>query len=494
MSTISGFYEKSELTGYAETMRSLQVEVDMFRDAYTSVYNSFDDYRTITSGDHRNKRSVLPIIGQLMSPFGTVSESDLESVNRNVNILARNQKRVIHDLKACMSVLNLTRVQVIENRRSIMDLIIVVQRLDREISALEEQFEKKIGRLEQFLHTYLQFKLILDEIRLMTQDAMFYLENLKLELNMLSLQHLSTNTISPSNLREILTDVESRLPSNFELTSNPRIDIWYFYKTLTSVTYLQDDEIRIILKIPLLNTNQKYDIYKVYNLLILKPLTGSHVLIKYSLETDAFMMSWDRTKFTFLSKSKYQKCKNHHLQLCNPETAFYQANVNKFCVIALFMRNKPDIKLFCKQMVVLNQKLPFAKHLSSGFWTVITNIPLTFTINCLSGASSDILVKPYFGILKLNNTCKASSDYLQLPIYLDKQTKYDRIDPLDTLLEVHNISEISFLNVSHDESVKFKSMTLPPHLANLREIPMQNFLHEVSMYEDTDFGTCKLIM
>ena len=180
MSTISGFYEKSELTGYVETMRSLQVEVDMLRDTYTSVYNSFDDYGTITSGDHRNKRSVLPIIGQLMSTlFGTVSEPDLENANRNINILARNQKRVIHDLNACMSVLNLTRVQVIENRRSAMDLIIVVQRLDREISALEEQFERKIVRLEQFLHTYLQFKLILDEIRLMTQDAMFYLENLK---------------------------------------------------------------------------------------------------------------------------------------------------------------------------------------------------------------------------------------------------------------------------------------------------------------------------
>ena len=35
-------------------------------------------------------------------------------------------------------------------------------------------------------------------------------------------------------------------------------------------------------------------------------------------------------------------------------------------------------------------------------------------------------------------------------------------------------------------------MTLPPHLANLTETPMQNFLHEVSMYEDTDFGTCKI--
>ena len=39
-----------------------------------------------------------------------------------------------------------------------MNLIVVVQRVHREISTLEEQFEKKFVRLEQFLHTYLQFK------------------------------------------------------------------------------------------------------------------------------------------------------------------------------------------------------------------------------------------------------------------------------------------------------------------------------------------------
>ena len=74
----------------------------------------------------------------------------------------------------------------------------------------------------------MQFKSILDKIGLMTQDAMFYLENFKLELNMLSLQHLSTNTISPNNLRKMLTEIESRLPNNFKLPGNPRDNIWYF--------------------------------------------------------------------------------------------------------------------------------------------------------------------------------------------------------------------------------------------------------------------------
>ena len=30
--------------------------------------------------------------------FGTLSESDLEDINRNVRTLAKNQKQIIHDL------------------------------------------------------------------------------------------------------------------------------------------------------------------------------------------------------------------------------------------------------------------------------------------------------------------------------------------------------------------------------------------------------------
>ena len=75
---------------------------------------------------------------------------------------------------------------------------------------------------------------------------------------------------------------------------------------------------------------------------------------------------------------------NVSLSVCNPETAFYQTNVNKFCVIALFRQNAHDIKTFCKQMVVLDQKLPTTKYLSYGIWIVVTDKPLTFTLNCQS--------------------------------------------------------------------------------------------------------------
>ena len=265
--TIKFFYKRSNLTGYVETFESLHVEIDLLTDTYKSVYENFDEYQSLLVDSERGKRSLIPIIGQLMSTlFGTVSENELDNINRNIKALASNQQQIIYDLDVSLSVLNLTRMQVSENRRSIMDLIIVVQKLDSKIRKLEQTFEQKFVRLEQFIHTYLQFKMILDNIRFITQDAVFYLENVKSELNMLSMHHLSTNTISPKDLKELLIEVESKLPNNFELPRSPRKDIWYFYKTLICITYLEDNEIRIVLKIPLINTRQEYEVYKIHNL------------------------------------------------------------------------------------------------------------------------------------------------------------------------------------------------------------------------------------
>ena len=98
--------------------------------------------------------------------FGTVSENELDNVNRNIKASASNQQQIIYDFDVSLPVSNVTRMQVSENMRSIMDLIIVVQKLDSKIRKLEQTFEQNFVRLEQLIHTYLQFKMILDEIRL----------------------------------------------------------------------------------------------------------------------------------------------------------------------------------------------------------------------------------------------------------------------------------------------------------------------------------------
>ena len=75
---------------------------------------------------------MIPLVGNLMSSlFGTLSQNDLDNINRNINILSDNQENIIHDLEMSLSILNITKMQISENRRSIMDLVICIQKLDR---------------------------------------------------------------------------------------------------------------------------------------------------------------------------------------------------------------------------------------------------------------------------------------------------------------------------------------------------------------------------
>ena len=184
-----------------------------------------------------------------------------------------------------------------------MDLIIVIQKLYRKIFDLQQVFSAKFVRLEQFVHTYLQFQMILDKIKQTTQDAVFHHESLKSDLNILSIQHQSTNTISPKDLKELLIEIESKLQNDFELPRNLRKELWYFYKTLTSITSREYNEIRKVLKIPLINTKEEYEVYRIYNMPLPMATKQTLIMLKYTLETDMLMVSKDRSKFSLLTES-----------------------------------------------------------------------------------------------------------------------------------------------------------------------------------------------
>ena len=105
---------------------------------------------------------------------------------------------------------------------------------------------------------------------------------------------------------------------------------------------------------------------------------SNNYLVKYNLKPEMLMVSEDRSKFSRLSESTYQMCNSYHYQFWNPVATFNRTNINAFCVMALF------IKTLCKQSIVLDHKLPIRKYLSFGIWIVITEEPLTLSLNCLS--------------------------------------------------------------------------------------------------------------
>ena len=147
--------------------------MDLLTVTHQSIYKTFEKYKILHIG--RGELSSLPIVGQLMSSlFGTLSQNDIENI-KNIDILSDNQEKIIHELDMSLSILNSTRMQVSENRRSVMNFLICVQTLDGKIFELESSFDQNFTRLEHFIQAYLQFKMISDEIKLAVQNAVFYL-------------------------------------------------------------------------------------------------------------------------------------------------------------------------------------------------------------------------------------------------------------------------------------------------------------------------------
>ena len=73
--------------------------LNLLSDTYKSVYDQIDEYIVFSPSNQRNKRSLFPVVGQLMSSlFGTVSEDDLKNINTNIRNLAESKEQIIHDL------------------------------------------------------------------------------------------------------------------------------------------------------------------------------------------------------------------------------------------------------------------------------------------------------------------------------------------------------------------------------------------------------------
>ena len=254
-----------------------------------------------------------------------------------------------------MKLLNLSRVQISDNRRAIIDLIKCYQRIVSEIWKMKEKFEQRFASPEQFINLYFQYKLLLDEVRIKMQNAVVYLDNLRAELSMLSLNHLSPSTISPTNFRSLLLEIKDKLPAIMRLPSDPISDIWYFYNTLTCTSYLDGDKILIVLSIPLLDFKVRYEINKVYNFPL--PLhnvtvdseTRTGITARYDIESDGLMLSTDRTKYALLSREEYTSCNNRYMTFCDPKSAIYQTNLKQTCILSLFLKHGETIKQYCKQ-------------------------------------------------------------------------------------------------------------------------------------------------
>ncbi|CAG2203657.1 unnamed protein product [Mytilus edulis] len=179
----------------------LQREVEGLNRTRDYLHSQFNDYKSLyydETAKFRTKRSLFPIIGKALSfLFGTVSDSDLSKIRRNIKTLAQNQDTIRHIVQEGLTILNTTQTHVSENRHKVNELIESVEELGNRLQTFATDIEKQIEVMGSYLQAYLHMDMIIGEIKDLMNIAGDYLNHLQLQLNMLSLGHMSPSLISP---------------------------------------------------------------------------------------------------------------------------------------------------------------------------------------------------------------------------------------------------------------------------------------------------------
>ena len=481
--------------------QTLENELTLLSKSREKIVNSYSQFKVFQS---RSRRSVLPFLGDILSfVAGTPSESDLTSIRNNVKALTNNQGKLEHVIRESLSLINMTHERVVENRERINKINDGMQELIMALNNVQNEMRKEIEEnisWKVFLSFYIQLRSIINNAGEMIMELNFYLEEIQVQLNMLSLGKLAPITVKPDKLKHILFDIQDKLPEPLRLPMNPKSNIWEYYRMLTCSVVFDSDKIFIIVSIPLIDRRNQFEVYSVHNLPIpntaFSPSTlpeGSlkkkHLVANYYLEAKAIAINKERTNYIELTDEESKRCSNSLVSFCEFKSPIYPVNWSKLGLVALLTGSETRIRQVCKAKVFTNELLPAAEYIADGTWVVISAEKLTFTKTCQNQFSgpNTFYVKPPLAFVKLNETCSASNNHMLLPPYYKLKSLMNLEVDYGVLKEL--VAKVNFSNIQLWQPINkvINKVNFSYHFDRLKDIgemKMEHLIDEINSFEE----------
>jgi len=220
----------SQMTSSADILNNEQLKQSLsnliYEANHLALLAEYDDYATLYRPKTRKRRALLLFIGSALKfLFGTASQSDVDELKHNVVQLRNNQKTIIHVVEHSISLLNMTRHEVSENIIAINNLITVQNNIENHLKLITGRIEKKLNELQNYAVNN-HITLVINQIKEIIIMSDRRIDFIRRQLNMLSIGHLSPEIITPLHLKALLLEIQSVIPKQFELPSNPKDDLW----------------------------------------------------------------------------------------------------------------------------------------------------------------------------------------------------------------------------------------------------------------------------
>ena len=237
-----------------------------------------------------------------------------------------NQGDVLNDI---ISITNVSRGLINENIQKINNIVGTIISLNQTIRNIEGHLEP-LARKFTFMHT--EFISHHTKIRMITRQIADDINLIRSYLSTFTTGKITPEIIDPKLLRNELIKIYKQLPPKITLPENPKTNIWHYYTFLTVTPVIDGNQLILMVRIPLLDTDSSMTLYKVYILQIYNPTIGKS--LKYNLEGSNLAVTKDNNYVTILLEAEFIQCTLAEGHFCSLNTALYHVDYSELCIVS----------------------------------------------------------------------------------------------------------------------------------------------------------------
>ena len=274
------YYDKPnahiEFRSYSDLIKKQKGEINQIEKdlkTITKLYHNLQDFNANNEDDNKEttinqkKRSILPFVGNIFHfLFGTVTDKNLGKVKDAIRTLASQQNSIKHVIKENLSIINITRSEIQENRHTINGLINSIEMTNSLFSNITTLLQRKLVDVNYFLSVYLQADILIQQMHKTNQRALTYINTINQQLNAFATGHITQSVIPPQKLKEILLNISRQLPDTMKLPQNIETNLWFYYRYLRCTLLTREKKFLIIASVHINDVAAKFTIFQILNI------------------------------------------------------------------------------------------------------------------------------------------------------------------------------------------------------------------------------------
>ena len=361
----------------------------------------------------RAKRGAFNFFGSILSSvFGLSTEQDMDTITQKMNELITSQNSMKNVMNHEMTIINATRMNVNQNRHVINEVIDMSALIRDHLNDIDENLTTYIENTRMFNYRQTHIQIFNHHMNLALQAYYDQFIQLKVETESLLKGKLSLTILNPNDFKRALTLIGQNLPSDLQLPY-PADEVYQYYQ-IAKCTVVPNNKAGyyVFIKIPLTETRNDLEIYKVHSIPVY--FKGSNYHTQISIDYSYIAVSTDKSIVSLLNTFNINECLYAENLVCDIHAPLITTSTAMgVCEAKMLLEFQDSIPQICKQ-VVKKSFLPMtAVALSQNRWIIFGNTSHLFTINC-PGYSKSITTQPPAHILHLNQSCTANSIHMTL--------------------------------------------------------------------------------